>query len=349
MAAEVTRGFGARALTIGRQIFFAPGAYEPHTARGRDLLIHELAHVTQHDEHKPPRVRRQFAGCADLVAGPNISLLTGSFVHGLIQRDFAGRVMGALSIIIPGGSFAPYRTGGICGGPPKVIPPQTIGGAAGFGIPDLARKNPMGVLSVAEIKPAVTDCLLEGETQLANYISQGNAQDEPQQAWRTGNGITAVVPMLPTVYPPPQIIVPSPRGAVVIRTSWCMPGLLAYSVQLMPMPVRHKVEVEERERQRQRHLRDLRARDVAVPVAVGVGVAVAAVAGRALWRHFWKAVAVRFAVRAGIALGLSVADGPLPVGELISLGLGILTVVQIGVEWNELWGKADQIAASEGT
>jgi hypothetical protein len=348
VAAEVTRSYGAEAITIGRQIFFAPGVYQPHTPRGRHLLVHELAHVTQHDEQAPPRVRRQFAGCASLMSGPNISLLAGTVVHQLIQADFARRVQGAIAIVIPGGSFAPYRTGGVCGGPPKVIPPQVIGGAAGFGIPDLARINPMGTLSVAEIKPAVTDCLLEGETQLANYIGQGNAQDAPQQEWRRTNAITAVVPMLPTVYPPPQFVVPTPQGAVMIRTAWCMPGLLAYAVQNVQVPVRRRVEVDERQLQRERLQRDLRARDVLVPVGAAVATATAVIAGRALWRHFWKAVIARFALRAAIALGLSAADGPLPVGELISLGLAIVTIVQIGVEWNELWQRADQIAANEG-
>jgi hypothetical protein len=154
--------------------------------------------------------------------------------------------------------------------------------------------------------------------------------------------------MLPTVYPPPQFVVPTPQGAVMIRTAWCMPGLLAYAVQNVQVPVRRRVEVDERQLQRERLQRDLRARDVLVPVGAAVATATAVIAGRALWRHFWKAVIARFALRAAIALGLSAADGPLPVGELISLGLAIVTIVQIGVEWNELWQRADQIAANEG-
>jgi hypothetical protein len=228
-----------------------------------------------------------------------------------------------------------------------VIPPQVIGGAAGGGIPDLARKSPLGVLSVAEIKPAVVECLLEGETQLANYIDQGNSRDPIQQTWRTANGISTVSPMLPSVYPAPQLPIVTPLGAVLIRTAWCMPGLLAYSVQATPVPVRRTVEVEERERARVRHEQDLRARNVLVPVAVGVGTAVAAVAGRALWRHFWKAVGLRFAVRAATALALAAADGPLPVGDLIAAGLTLVTVIQIGAQWNDLWREADRIAAAE--
>ncbi|WP_194825069.1 DUF4157 domain-containing protein [Nocardia sp. XZ_19_231] len=348
VAEELSRSVNAEAVTIGRQIFFGRGAYEPHIDRGRELIVHELAHVTQHDANRAPRVRRQFAGCADLSEGPNMSLLSGIVVHQLIEKDFALRVPGALSIGIPGGSFAPYRTGGTTGGPPNVVPPQTIGGAAGMGKPDLARRNEAGVLSVAEIKPALPDHLLEGETQLAGYIAHGNATDHEQVMWRAGAGVTVVVPMLPSVYQPPQLVVPIPGAAVVIKTAWCMPGLLAYAVQALPHPSPKSVGADERERERERLSGEVQARNLA-PVAVGAVAAVGlAVAGRALWRHFWKAVAVRFAIRGAVALGLSAADGPLPFGELVSLGLAVVTIVQIGVEWNELWRQADAIAASEG-
>jgi len=38
---------GARAYSAGRDIVFAPGHFAPHTAVGRELLAHELAHVAQ--------------------------------------------------------------------------------------------------------------------------------------------------------------------------------------------------------------------------------------------------------------------------------------------------------------
>ena len=80
-------------------------------------------------------------------------------------------------------------------------------------------------------------------------------------------------------------------------------------------------------------------------LVVAGGSALAAIAGRALWRHFWRAVIERFAVRGAIALALSAADGPLPFGELVSLGLAIVTVAQIISDWNDLWREADRIAA----
>jgi hypothetical protein len=38
---------GAIAFTIGADIYFAPGQYQPYTRRGQQLLGHELAHVVQ--------------------------------------------------------------------------------------------------------------------------------------------------------------------------------------------------------------------------------------------------------------------------------------------------------------
>jgi hypothetical protein len=37
----------ARAFTVGRDVFFAPGQYRPESYRGRHLLAHELTHVVQ--------------------------------------------------------------------------------------------------------------------------------------------------------------------------------------------------------------------------------------------------------------------------------------------------------------
>ncbi|WP_137177205.1 DUF4157 domain-containing protein [Roseomonas sp. AR75] len=44
---------GARAFAAGRDIGFAPGAWQPGSAEGRRLLGHELAHVLQQGAHGP--------------------------------------------------------------------------------------------------------------------------------------------------------------------------------------------------------------------------------------------------------------------------------------------------------
>src|SRR5919198_2606875 len=42
------RGMGARAYTVGNDVVFAHGAYDPLSTPGRRLIAHELAHVAQH-------------------------------------------------------------------------------------------------------------------------------------------------------------------------------------------------------------------------------------------------------------------------------------------------------------
>lgn len=46
-AAESARGVSARAYTVGHDIVFGDGHWQPHTTAGRRLLAHELAHVVQ--------------------------------------------------------------------------------------------------------------------------------------------------------------------------------------------------------------------------------------------------------------------------------------------------------------
>lgn len=48
--ADAVRDMGADALTIGNDIFFAPGKFAPHTARGHALLVHELTHIRQQQQ-----------------------------------------------------------------------------------------------------------------------------------------------------------------------------------------------------------------------------------------------------------------------------------------------------------
>jgi hypothetical protein len=46
-AADAAAAVGAGAFTLGKHVAFAQGAYQPHTAAGRELLQHELVHVVQ--------------------------------------------------------------------------------------------------------------------------------------------------------------------------------------------------------------------------------------------------------------------------------------------------------------
>jgi hypothetical protein len=53
------QSIGAHAFTMGSAIYFAPGQYSPDTARGQQLLGHELAHVIQ---QRAGRVRAPAGG-----------------------------------------------------------------------------------------------------------------------------------------------------------------------------------------------------------------------------------------------------------------------------------------------
>jgi Domain of unknown function (DUF4157) len=71
--ATATR-LGARAVTIGRDIAFAPGAYQPHSRAGRRLLAHEVAHAAQQGavRHRPgrgPALSRSPVGIPQRVPG----------------------------------------------------------------------------------------------------------------------------------------------------------------------------------------------------------------------------------------------------------------------------------------
>ncbi len=72
----------------------------------------------------------------------------------------------------------------------------------------------------------------------------------------------------------------------------------------------------------------------------------AAVVARAGWRHFWRAVVARFAVRGATAATLAAADGPLPIGDLFAAGLALWTIVDVIRLSDELWRDAERLAAS---
>ncbi len=60
---------GARAFTLGSDIYFAPGQYNPTTSHGQRLIGHELAHVVQQKER---RVRHPFGNGMAVVQNPGL-------------------------------------------------------------------------------------------------------------------------------------------------------------------------------------------------------------------------------------------------------------------------------------
>lgn len=57
-AAASARAVGARAYTVGRDIVFADGQYQPTTAAGRRLLAHEMVHAAQAGVEPTPMLDR---------------------------------------------------------------------------------------------------------------------------------------------------------------------------------------------------------------------------------------------------------------------------------------------------
>ena len=75
-AAASARAVNARAYTVGRDIVFAAGEYQPATAGGKRLLAHELAHVAQQaGSQRPPGIQRQAAGAAPPAGGLTVDML----------------------------------------------------------------------------------------------------------------------------------------------------------------------------------------------------------------------------------------------------------------------------------
>ncbi len=58
---------GAIAFTLGSDLYFAPGHYDPHTPRGQELLGHELTHVLQ---QRDGRVANPFGDGTAVVQDP---------------------------------------------------------------------------------------------------------------------------------------------------------------------------------------------------------------------------------------------------------------------------------------
>ncbi len=57
-AVEAAAGLRARAFTVGKDVVFGAGEYQPHTYAGRQLLAHELTHVVQQGS-AGERIQRQ--------------------------------------------------------------------------------------------------------------------------------------------------------------------------------------------------------------------------------------------------------------------------------------------------
>lgn len=88
-AGESARELGASAYTVGNDVVFQPGRYAPASGKGRWLLAHELAHVTQQQE--AVTVRRQ-TGPTSIPILPNPILGVFQYLDEVSNRPGTGAV-----------------------------------------------------------------------------------------------------------------------------------------------------------------------------------------------------------------------------------------------------------------
>lgn len=85
----------ARAFTVGRDVFFKPGAFSPSSAEGRRLIGHELAHVAQQADTGRLRLQRTPDPSApELKPGDHAKVQTidGDNVMFRVRPDFAEQI-----------------------------------------------------------------------------------------------------------------------------------------------------------------------------------------------------------------------------------------------------------------
>lgn len=94
-AVKTAQAINARAYTIGNDIVFGEGEYQPNTREGRKLLAHELTHVVQQNSQQmvtKPMAKSQNAGRnQNLKIGVAHSGNNSSIQTSLIQRDLRNR------------------------------------------------------------------------------------------------------------------------------------------------------------------------------------------------------------------------------------------------------------------
>ena len=235
LAHVVQQGRGARALeklTIGE-----PGSSAEREAEyAADRVVHD-DRVAVH-EHGSANVMQRQLSCPELISPPDVKVVSGIGIpaHDAVEEYFRSKAGANFwKEPIPGASSTKYRTEDpderrrrSATGTERVKP-QTIGGRAGSGTPDLGFKDGR-TLEVAEIKPAtwLPDHLPLGIFQLGNYVRMGNAPENRDWRARQRPRIDIVIPMPNSrIAWPGQLTTSSGQK---IAVGWCLPGLVGYRV-----------------------------------------------------------------------------------------------------------------------
>jgi hypothetical protein len=137
---------GASAYTVGRDIVFSPGAYQPNSSSGQQLLAHELAHVgseasprgaSKIDSPQSAGEREASASADAALAGRAAESGTGAaLAPGVVHRSLLGAGIGGLI-----GGVGLGLIGGLLLGPVGAVLGAVVGLVGGAIIGDLASRR----------------------------------------------------------------------------------------------------------------------------------------------------------------------------------------------------------------
>lgn len=98
-AALSARALGAHAFTVGEDIYFGEGQFQPHSAGGQQLIAHELTHVVQQRATGRPMVQGSWWEVGGAIVGGVMGALalSGGGIGGIIAGLAVGGLVGALA------------------------------------------------------------------------------------------------------------------------------------------------------------------------------------------------------------------------------------------------------------
>lgn len=107
-AGQAAQALGARAFTLKRDIYFAPGAYDPSSAVGRRLIAHEAAHTLQPEGSMEAGVtapgdpvEREAEAFADAVMGRPLQPQAGPVMQAATAAASSARALVATRTRVP--------------------------------------------------------------------------------------------------------------------------------------------------------------------------------------------------------------------------------------------------------
>jgi hypothetical protein len=266
-AAESAQAVQARAYTVGQDVVFAAGQYEPDSLAGLHLLAHELAHTAQDDgglhpsaeweglsicaandpaEREAERaaaavlrggeaaVSQRPGGARLFRAGPTVGIAAispqqlGDEAHAAIQQDFLQKKKSPRAF-----AELPVPEASLAG---LRSPKGLTTGKEGF--IDLALYEANN-LWVAEIKPGsqetpFSESVRQGAVQVAYYLEKANSPD--RQEWRDTfqdkdgklRRIVSVEPMQTKRQYSPTRQLRTAKSLITIQVEWLREGILTY-------------------------------------------------------------------------------------------------------------------------